>query len=121
MREIEYAGNVITVQRATVRHRIGRSFILSRLGVFDGEARAADEEFIAALFFARLMTQTEGELGIPRVGRDSTADEIRASFEAFLDADESLYDVVGEAINTADAPVGDPDTAPVSVKKKTGE
>lgn len=106
-----YNGASVTVKRETMRARLQKNIVYRKLGITPD---ISDEEWEYMDAFAHLLTQCDivGDVGFPVAQVADTAEDMRTSYEAFLDSEGSLYTPLIKAINEVDAPLGDPDLTP---------
>lgn len=95
-REFEYNGAKVTVSRRTVRSQIQTELLYRAFG---DDENTSDIELLEKAPFFQLLTQTEidGDIGfkIPEVA--SSIKELKAGFDAFMDADGTFLDQLREA------------------------
>jgi len=111
---IEWGEAKITLRRAKIRDRLLVNSIVGKLGI-DTEDVA---DFAAKRFFARLITQAQIEgngLGYTLPAIADSEEELRASYELFLDLDAGLYDGLEQGLYEVDRPLNDPDLLPAEV------
>jgi hypothetical protein len=113
----KHNGATVTVRRATVRARLYRNIIYSK---FAHMADMTDEEFFPLSVFARVITQVsiEGDAGFALAQPTDKAEDVQASYKAFMDADAALWDRLESALEQVDAPVADADLTPEAGEKK---
>ena len=112
---VELPGGVtVTLRRGKIRDRLLMNSIIGKLG-FDGGEDTGD--FAGKRLFARLVTQAQidGDLGYTLPAVTDSEDELRASFEKFLDLDALLYDDLEQALFEVDRPLNDPDLLPAEI------
>ena len=104
---VEWDGAVITLRRAKIRDRLLVNSIVGKLGI-------DIEDFAAKRLFARLITQAQidGDLGYTLPALADSEEDLRASYENFLDLDGSLYDDLEQGLFEVDKPLNDPDLLP---------
>jgi hypothetical protein len=120
-KNISYNGAEIIVNRETMRSRLQKNIVYRKLGILDKTVGEEEWEYINA--FAHLITQCTitGTLEVPVPLVTDGEVDVQRAFEAFLDSDGALYNVMVMAINEVDAPLGDPDLTPNAKKKAISE
>jgi hypothetical protein len=109
-----YGKATVTVRRATVRDRLRVDTLTWKLP----DAETTDERH-AQRSFARLVVQTEkvdGDLGFPLPKFDAPDAELRAGYEALMDAPGALWDAWVVALARVDDAIAEPEVAPNSPK-----
>jgi hypothetical protein len=96
-----YNGATITFQRGTVRSRLKGIHLYSKLGV---TTDTDDGLVLEYSYFVRLLTQckVEGDLGFKLPTSSDNEAALQAGYEAFMESDEALFDVVVEGLNAVD-------------------
>ena len=116
MTDIQYNGATITIRRGTVRSRLDCNMIFRAFDIDDEMPLA---EFSRIERYARFLTQCTivGEVGFPIPALSASEAELKAGFEAFLEADTEFYDAVMVALANADSDLNAPELLPHVQKK----
>lgn len=108
---VSYNGATLTFKRADVRSRIQASVLYKRVGL-SGDSAEEQWYFWTTYVGFLLRTTVEGDLGFTIPSLSASTEELEAGLEAFLAADESLYECVTNALNRLDEAVGEDALAP---------
>ena len=119
--KFSHNGASVEVRRADVRARLRAQLVYA---TFDVQTDMPDEAWAELRFFARFLSQTriEGDLGFPVAAVSDDRASLERCLEAFLAADEVLYDRLLIAMNNVARNPGDADLLPedeLDAKKKT--
>lgn len=104
-RTITHGAITVTVKRATVRARLTRDVLISRLH------RLGIGDAFANWQFANAAAQST-VTGMLWVDAATDGDDLRAAYEAWLDSDAILFDEWQKALDIVNAPLGDPALIP---------
>ena len=112
-----FNGATFTVRRADVRTRIKKTIVYGRLGATQG---MAEDEWAFIYAYTGFITQTtvDGDPGFKVPTVSASEGEHQAALEAFLSADEELYDLLNDALNKVDRAPNDADLTPDTPEKK---
>lgn len=96
-----YNGATITFKRGTVRSRLRGMTLYGKLGVSQD---TPNDVMLGYSYFVRLLTQCEiaGHLGFDLPDTSADDAELMQAYQAFMDADEALFDVVMDGLNVVD-------------------
>jgi hypothetical protein len=96
-----YNGATITFKRGTVKSRLRGMTLYGKLGV---SSDTPNEDMLGYSYFVRLLTQceVEGELGFNLPSANADPAELCKAYDAFMNADEALFDAVMDGLNAAD-------------------
>ena len=105
-----YKGATITVKRAVIRDRLAANMVIALLEVgHDPIERYAASEFAQCV---ALTVEIDGDLGFTMPKASATPDELKAGFEAWLEAEPTLLMEWQTAIALASIALNDPDLTP---------
>ena len=116
-RKFTYRDATITIHRRRMSDRLDTELIVAMLMNETGRDNRGRfvRNYHRANSYAVLLASidaVDGDAGFPIPPADAPEDELRAGYEAFLNADDGFYDAWLAALNAVNAPIGDPDTAP---------
>jgi len=116
-RQFTHKDATITVHRRRMADRLDSELIVAMLMndvERDNRNRFARKWHRANAFAVMLVSidAIDGQPEFPIPAPDAPEAELRAGFEAFLNADGGFYDAWLAALNAVNAPISDADTAP---------
>lgn len=96
-----YNGATISFKRGTVKSRLRGMTLYGKLGV---SSDTPNDVMLGYSYFVRLLTQCEieGTLGFDLPDTNAGEAVLQAAYQAFMDADEALFDVVMDGLNAVD-------------------
>lgn len=102
---VRFNGALLKLRRANVRDRIEASVIAQRLEMILPQTQAIEVALRSS--FGKFMSQVEavdGSIGFEIINANSAEDDLVASYRAFLDCDEVLYEQIEMALTALSIP-----------------